>query len=224
MKGIIKAKWLIVVAWIVAVVILLFTAPNMADLVREKGQLDVPDGYSSKEAQQILDEINKQKGAENTTSVALVFHNKDGLKEKDIEQAKKAVKQLEDKKEQLGITNILTHFNQEELKDQLVSKDGKAILVSLSVELKDRTARQLSDDLYDAIDNIKVEHYYTGNLFINEDVILTSEAGLHKTESITVVFILIVLIAVFRSIVTPFIPLITVGISYLASQSIRLFS
>ncbi|MCB5934634.1 MMPL family transporter [Caldibacillus thermoamylovorans] len=223
MKGIIKAKWLIVVAWIVAAVILFFTAPNMADLVREKGQLDVPDGYSSKEAQKILNEINKQKGAENTTSVALVFHNKDGLTEKDIEQAKKAVKQLEDKKEQLGITNILTHFNQEELKDQLVSKDGKAILVSLSVELKDRTAHELSDDLYNAIDNIKLEHYYTGNLFVNEDVILTSEAGLKKTETITVVFILIVLIAVFRSIVTPFIPLLTVGISYLASQSIVAF-
>jgi len=223
MKGILKAKWLIVVAWIAAVVILLFTAPNMADLVREKGQLDVPDGYSSKEAQQILDEINKQKGTENTTSVALVFHNKNGLTNADLKEAEDAVNQLDEQKEELGIKEILTHFNQEELKDQLVSKDGKAILVSLSVELKDRTAHQLSDDLYNAIDHIKVEHYYTGNLFINEDVVLTSEAGLHKTESITVVFILIVLIAVFRSIVTPFIPLITVGISYLASQSIVAF-
>lgn len=223
MKGIIKAKWFIVVAWIAAVVILLFTAPNMADLVREKGQLDVPDGYSSTEAQQILDQIDKQSGTENTTSIALVFHNKDGLTKKDVKEAKQAVKQLEKKKEKLGIKNILTHFNNEELKDQLVSKDGKAILVSLSVELKDRTAQELSDDLYKAIDDTKLEHYYTGNLFISEDVIRTSEAGLHKTESITVVFILIVLIAVFRSIVTPFIPLITVGLSYLASQSIVAF-
>lgn len=223
MRGMIKAKWLIVVAWIAAVVILLLTAPNMANLVREKGQLDVPDGYSSKEAQQILDKINQQKGTKETTSVALVFHNKDGLSDADLDEAKNAVKELEEQKDKLGIKEILTHFDQKELKDQLFAKDGKTILVSLTVDWEGRSAHQLSADLYKAIDHVKLEHYYTGSSFIDKDVVLTSEAGLKKTESITVVFILIVLIAVFRSIVTPFIPLITVGISYLASQSIVAF-
>ncbi|MCU9612941.1 MMPL family transporter [Caldibacillus lycopersici] len=223
MKGIIKSKWFIVVAWLVAVVVLMLSAPNMADLVREKGELEVADGYSSKVAQQIINEVNEQEGLGNTTSVALVFHNEDGLTATNMEEAKQAVNRLEQQKEELGITNILTHFNQKELEEQLLAKDGKTILVSLTIDWQNRTANDLSNDLYSAIDDINLEHYYTGSSFIDEDVILTSQDGLKQTEVITVVFILVVLILVFRSVVAPFIPLITVGISYLAAQSVVAF-
>jgi len=223
MKRIIQFKWIILVSWIVATAILFFSAPNMAELVREKGQLEVPDGYTSTQAQEILKEINDQKGLGDTTSVALVFYNPDGLNNDDFKEAKQAVQVLEEKSEELGITDILTHFNQEELEGNLVSKDGKAILVSLTIDWKNRVASELSEDLYSALENINLEHYYTGNELIQEDVVLTAEEGVKKTEIITVVFILIVLIAVFRSIITPFIPLITVGVSYLASASIVQF-
>ena len=41
-----------------------------------------------------------------------------------------------------------------------------------------------------------------------------------RTELITVIFILVILIVVFRSVVTPWIPLLTIGISYLTAQSV----
>src|SRR5690606_32567047 len=126
-------------------------------------------------------------------------------------------------KEELGITELLTHFHQAELEEQLVSEDGKTILVSVTADWKNRTAKELSDAFYEAIDNIHLEHYYTGAELISEDVIVAAEEGVKKTEAITIVFILVVLIAVFRSVVTPFIPLLTVGISYLVSQSIVAF-
>ncbi|MBC1850946.1 MMPL family transporter, partial [Listeria seeligeri] len=50
-----------------------------------------------------------------------------------------------------------------------------------------------------------------------------SEDGVQKTEGITIVFILVVLVLVFRSAVAPFIPLLTVGISYLTSQAVVSF-
>ena len=59
MKAILKGKWFIFIAWIVAAVLLFITAPDMGKLVREKGQITVPEGYTSSEAQQILDEINR---------------------------------------------------------------------------------------------------------------------------------------------------------------------
>lgn len=223
MKGILKAKWLILLAWIAAVAVLLVTAPNMAELVREKGQIKIADGYSSTIAEQFIQEINEQSGEGDGTSLALVFHNENGLTDADLAEAKQAIDQLKGQQEELGITEILTHFDQEELEDQLLSQDGKTILVSLSVEWNNRTAQELSEDLHAAIENIELEHYYTGSALITEDVVLTTEAGVKKTEAITVVFILVVLIAVFRSVVAPFIPLITVGISYLASQSIVAF-
>jgi putative drug exporter of the RND superfamily len=81
----------------------------------------------------------------------------------------------------------------------------------------------VSEELYSAIDDAKVDHYYTSEWLINEDLMNSSQEGLKKTEGITVVFILVVLLLVFRSVVAPIIPLLTVGFTYLASQSIVAF-
>jgi len=223
MRFILKNKWLVIVAWIVIIAGLLFSAPNMAELVREKGQLTIPDGYSSTLASEIMDEVSKQEGGGDETNVALVFRSDKKLTEEEIKDAKKGIQALEAKEEELGITEILTHFNEDTLKDQLVSSDGKAILTSIKISWNDREPKEVIDALYKTLDDIKVEHYYTSAWMINEDLIKSSEEGLKKTEGITVVFILIVLLLVFRSFVAPIIPLLTVGFTYLASQSIVSF-
>jgi putative drug exporter of the RND superfamily len=219
-NAIIKGKWFVIIAWIAIVAGLFMTAPNMADLVREKGQVDVPEEYSSALATKIMNDVQKQEGNGDETQVALVFHENKKLTIEEISEAEKAVNILEKQKQKLGITQILTHFKEESLKKQLVSDDGKSILVSLSVSWNDRGATEVSEDLYEIIDNIDVGHFYTSNWMINEDLTKSSEEGLKKTEGITVIFILGVLLLVFRSVVAPFIPLLTVGITYLASQSI----
>ena len=63
MNAILKGKWFILGAWIIAIVGLFIIAPNMGDLVKEKGQITIPDEYSSSEAGKILDEIQNQKNA-----------------------------------------------------------------------------------------------------------------------------------------------------------------
>lgn len=212
-----------ILAWIVLVVGLFMAAPNMAELVREKGQIEVPEGYSSKLASEIMKQVQNEEGKADGTQVALVFHNSDSLTQNDIQEAEKAIRTLEEKSEELGITDILTHFNEESLENQLVSEDGKSILASVTVSWNDREPKELSDVLYNTIDHVNVEHYYTSQWLINEDLMKSSEEGLKKTEGITVVFILAVLLLVFRSIVSPLIPLLTVGFTYLTSQSIVSF-
>jgi len=220
MNGIIKGKWLVLFAWIAVIVLLLVVSPNMADLVREKGQINVPDGYSSSEASKILDEVSNEEGTTAGLQTALVFHDENGLTDEDMSEAKKAIEQLKSGKEKLGITDIITHFDQEELKDQLVSKDGKTILVSIGIEPNERSALEISDDLYQELNEINVDHYFTGSWMIDEALVTNSQEGLKKTEWITVVFILVVLLLVFRSVLTPIIPLVTVGISYIVAQSV----
>jgi putative drug exporter of the RND superfamily len=203
-------------AWIAVVAGLFMAAPNMAELVREKGEIKVPDGYSSTLAQEIMDEVNDENGSQ----VALVFHNEKKLTADEIKEVEKAIRILEDNKAKLGITELISHFNEKSLEEQLVSKDGQSILASVTVDFKDRTATEVSDALYAAIDDVDVEHYYTSGWMISEDLMKSSEEGIKKTEGITLVFILGVLLLVFKSPVAPIIPLLTVGFSYLASQSI----
>ncbi|MGM7680717.1 MMPL family transporter [Cytobacillus sp. Hm23] len=218
MKYVIKGKWIVLLAWVVLVTSLMLLAPSFVDLVREKGELTMPEQYSSGFANKILEEQGVS-----GEQIALVFYNENTLSTADIAEAEDAVKILDTKKEQLGITEVLSHFHEQELKDQFVSEDGKTILVTLTVDSMNRQPIEIKNDLYDVINNIKVDHFYTGSMIINEDVIVNSEEGLKKTEFITVGFILLVLIFVFRSLIAPFIPLITVGLTYLASQSIVAF-
>jgi putative drug exporter of the RND superfamily len=219
-NAILKGKWFILGAWIIAIVGLFIIAPNMGDLVEEKGQISIPDEYSSSKAGKILDEIQNQKNVGEQSSVALVFHNDKKLSDNDITEAKKAVEALEANKEELGITDIISSFTNEDLEDQLVSEDGKTILTSLTISWNDREAEEVSDALYKTIEEYDVNHFYTSNWMIDQDLVNSSQEGLKKTEGITVVFILAVLLIVFRSVIAPFIPLITVGVTYLASQSI----
>ncbi|WP_075982807.1 MMPL family transporter [Bacillus massilinigeriensis] len=219
MRGIIKGKWFILLAWIAVVAVLLVTAPNMADLVREKGELTVPDSYSSAKADQIMKEISN--GDE--SQVALIFHSDKKLTGERLDEVKMAIDELEANKAELGITEITTHLKEKGLEEQLVSKDEKSILTAVTVELGDRSAKAETELLYKALKDIKVDHYYTSSWMIGEDLNTNAQEGLKKTEGITVVFILAVLLLVFRSIVAPFIPLITVGFTYLASQSVVSF-
>ncbi|WLR55660.1 MMPL family transporter [Mesobacillus subterraneus] len=220
MKFIIKQKWFVIISWILVAAGLFMTAPNMAELVREKGQITVPDEYSSTLAGKIMDDVRKQEGGGDDTQVALVFHSEKTLTQEEIKEAEKAIRELEENSEEIGITEILTHFNEESLKAQLVSDDGKSILTSVTVNWNDREPAQVSKLLYETIEDVNVDHYYTSQWLINEDLMNSSEEGLKKTEGITVVFILVVLLLVFRSVIAPIIPLLTVGMSYLVSQSI----
>ncbi|MFD2117514.1 MMPL family transporter [Paenibacillus yanchengensis] len=225
MKTILKFKWVIMALWIVAAIGLMFTAPSMQDLVRTKGQIDVPAGYSSKVATELAKEINAGEGEGSAAGLdtVLVFHKDGGLDQAQIDEVKHTVNQLKEDRESLGITSVTSHYDTAELKDQLVSKDGSSILVMLQVQPGDMELSQVRDNIYTALADTTVDHYMTGDWVIAEDLIQSSEDGLKKTELITIVFILVILFIVFRSALAPFVPLLTVGISYLVSQSIVSF-
>src|SRR5699024_7045654 len=62
--------------------------------------------------------------------------------------------------------------------------------------------------------------YLTGTNNIQDQINTSINEGLKTTEVITVILILGILFLVFRSVVTPFVPLLLVGLSYIFSQGI----
>lgn len=217
MNLLIKGKWFVLVLWAVMVTILVMNAPSMEELVREKGQISVPEGYRSSIADEILKESDS---SASTSNVAVVFHENKKMTSVQLEEIKKTMNSLEQNKNELDITEITTHFDDKELEEQLLSDDGKTVLALVTISLEKKEVKELRNDLQEALSSSSVKFYMTSGTFIDEDVVASSEEGLKKTEIITVVFILAVLILVFRSIVTPFIPLITVGIAYVSSGAI----
>jgi len=220
MRTVVKLRWLILVLWIAAAAGLFLSAPNMEELVREKGQITVPDGYSSTVAAEMMDELQASYGDGGGLSTVLVFHNADGLSADNLSEIEQGLKQLSDAGKEIGVTSVTTHFEMPELEEQMVSEDGTTLLTLITVDPGERTLAETKEALYEAAERISVEHYYTGAWLITEDVLQSSQDGVKRTEVITVVFILVILLLVFRSFVAPLIPLLTVGISYIVSQSV----
>lgn len=216
MKWVLKLRWAILAFWLVAAVVLMLVAPPMADLVREKGELKLPDGYPSS----LATEMQKKHNPDEKGSAYIAVYNADHkLTGTDLKHIEKSLDSIDKDKEALHVTNVLSSFNQPELKEKFLSKDGKTMVATLTVDDSEASVKSIRNALDKKMDIQGMDSYLTGNKLIQEDVIQGSEDGLHKTEGITVVFILVVLFLVFRSAVAPFIPLITVGISYLVAQS-----
>lgn len=220
MRKIIQFRWLIFIIWIAVALGLFLLGPDLQQLVRDKGQIKVPEGVSSSLAQDLLAEFHPDKQDGKSIDAALVFHDDNGLDSSEKDEVKTAIETLENNKNSLGLSNIIAYYNYPDIEDQLVSKDGTTILVPLEANIENRSTQQTRQDIYQSLEGVKVDHLVTGRTFIDQDVILNSEEGLHKTEYITVGIILLILFVVFRSFVAPFIPLLTVGISYLAAQGI----
>ncbi|MDU5144587.1 MAG: MMPL family transporter [Paenibacillus dendritiformis] len=223
MNLILKARWAIIAVWIIAAAGLMIVAPSLNDLVKEKGTITVPDGYSSTEAQAILDQAAARNGVKEQSQIALVFHNPDGLQADEIAEIKETIQRLEQHKADLGIESILNPYAQPELEKKLVSRDGKTVLTSIGVAAGGHSIDDTISRMHKDLESVKVEHYMTGRHSIDKDTIQSSQDGLMKSEYFTVAFILIILILVFRSFVAPLIPLLAVGVSYLISQSIVAF-
>ncbi|CAM3597806.1 MMPL family transporter [Marinicrinis lubricantis] len=226
MKTVLKAKWLVLALWIAAAVILMLTAPNIAELVKEKGQINVPEGYSSSVAAELSQNM-RQNNSENanTASTLLVFHEAGGLTQEHMGEIGKGLEKLGAAAAEgnQGIVSLVTHLGAPELASQMLSEDGTTAIALLTVDLGVKEPSVMQSELEEMLSDVSVEYYLTGDWVINQDLIQSSQDGLKRTEIITVILIVVILFLVFRSVVAPFIPLLTVGISYLVSQSVVAF-
>lgn len=221
MRSILRFRWLVLVLWIVAAVALIIKSPDMNQLVRDKGQLTIADGYPSTVATDIIEKhSSKEKGTE---AFIVVFHDDKKLTDSQLKKIHATVTNLEKSKSELGISEITSHFDDKELENQLVSKDGSTVIALVDVKMDGREVKDVRGPLEKEIKTENVDTYMTGNSLINEDVIISSEKGLKKTEVITIIFIMVVLLLVFRSAVAPFVPLLTVGMTYLVSSTVVAF-
>jgi RND superfamily putative drug exporter len=223
MQGIIKARWWIMTGWIAVAAALFILAPPLGQLVKQHGTITVPDGYPSSDAAAILEEAARLSGETSGKSIAFVFHREGGIGEADRTKIEQAMRELDTRKAEFDILQVLHPFERKELEEKMISADGTTILATVTVTDENRSLDEILQRLDDRLANVPVDHYMTGQELIDRDMIISSQEGLKKSEYFTVAFILLILIAVFRSVVAPFIPLLTVGISYFVSQSIVAF-
>ncbi|WP_273852152.1 MMPL family transporter [Guptibacillus spartinae] len=216
MRQILKFKWPIALALIALTITLFILSPNLSKQAEDAGTFQLPENADSKVAADILEEA----GAGDET-ISLVFTYDQPVED----QAKQTVSSIaqELKEEESIIKDVLDPFESEEMTEQLVSEDKETVLLPITVDGTDEEVNDLANHIREDVVPSDTTAYLTGEAIINHDVNESAQKGLERTEIITVALIFILLLAVFRSITTPFIPLLAVGVTYLLSQSIVAF-
>lgn len=216
MKSVLKFKWSITIGLILLTVVLFLLAPNLTEQAEEAGSFQLSDEASSQLAATILDDA----GASAQT-ISLVIPMDSELDDSTRDVLEQMVTDIDAIGE--PVTAVLNPVESEELEEQLISEDGQTVLIPITIDGSDEEANMVADEIRETVIPSDLTAYITGEAIINNDVNISAQEGLKRTEIITVVLIFGLLLAVFRSIVTPFIPLVAVGISYLFSQSLVAF-
>ncbi|MHC1682704.1 MAG: MMPL family transporter [Clostridiaceae bacterium] len=216
MRKIIKGRCAIFAVWLVATILLAAFQPDINAILRSRGQQGLNSSNDSVIADSILSKMDTTKGTNNI----IVFYDKDKISDEEMNQIGESVKAISDSSSELGISKIIDPFSMPDAKDSLISEDGTTLMVSLKLDKGDREVDDITKDLESKLTNISTEYYLSGEEFINNDYLKMAMSGVEKSAALTVIFIVVVLIIMFRSVVTPLVSLIAVAFSYLCSMGI----
>lgn len=219
MKKLLKNHLGALIAWVLILVISLVALPNVESLTRAHSEISLPSNVESEAAKLIKNEWGSKK--KNTYEVAVVFTKKSGkLTETDQGNIEASIDRLTSNQKKYGIKDYLAPQDNIATKKLLKSKDGTTWVMQMNIAKSHGTISQVNDEINKAVKTSGVRTYVTGADVLNNDFTSSIREGIKKTELITVVFIFIVLIIVFRSPVVPLVSLLTVGVSFLVSFSI----
>lgn len=206
------------IAWILIVVISIFMLPNVNQLTREHSTISLPANVQSEVASTIGNHWGHHQN--NTYQVVAVFNNQDGAMSKsDQKNVNQTICYLKRHKSELGIKSMLTPYENSATKKNLISKDKTTELVQLNVSKK-KSVSNINKQLTKAVKTDGIRTYITGADILQDDFSGAIQEGIKKTEIISVIFIFIVLVLVFRSPIVPLISLLTVGVSFITAFSI----
>jgi putative drug exporter of the RND superfamily len=210
-------RWLYVLPaiWAAAGLWLFFSSPDMEELVRERGQFDIPDEYQTALTSDILERNEGASGED----ILLVYHDEDGLSDSQLASVEAGLENFPAEIEGFPVEEITSPFESEE-NDALFSEDGTTLMAVVSMDMTINDVPEVRSEIESLAENDEAESFVSGAAIVEDDVIISSEEGLATTEIITVVFVITILLFVFRSAAAPLIPLITVGAAYFTTVPI----
>ena len=218
-----RRPWLFVLAWIGAAGMLFATAPRLRDVAVQDNSAFLKDTEPSVVGAIELARIWPEDDIGNTG--ALVFRREAGLTPAD----ERLIREIEDwlgsadAPEPVRLTQ--SPYSRPELAEALSSSDGKVMLLSILFHTApfapetDAAVTAIRDHVHDAApEGLRV--HLTGNAGVATDQSIAINTAVERTTVITLILIVFILLWVYRSPVTIFVPLTTVGVALGVSQGV----
>lgn len=206
----VKFRWLIIIFWIAMVPVLSSTLPKLADVSKNDNSVFLPKNSQTQKAADL--EASFQSKDTSTRSV-LVSSRSDGVL---TPADNAAVEQM------LGKLKSVKGVS--EIQDVGVSKDGKAheYFIGLGQEAAGPNALKLVDDIRAKMKvNVPgLQVHLAGELAQAVDSQNANSKGRNNTEIYNVVFIIVLLLIVFRAVLAPIVTLIPAALALAIAQPI----
>ncbi|MGO8683032.1 MAG: MMPL family transporter [Thermoleophilia bacterium] len=203
----VRYRWPIIVAWLVAVPLAVKFLPSLSSVAQSNNAKFLPSNSPSMEALKLAAPFQGQ----NLTATSVIVIARSGgapLTPAD-NTAMTAVEQAAGKVPGVSL-----------VRDQGTSKDGQARTALVAISSGNNAVGQPAQTLVDRVRAIFATHASPGRAFhltgqlaqaVDSNKAFSSTQG--KTQLYSIIFIIILLLIVFRSVVVPFLTLIPVGLS-----------
>ncbi|NOV03939.1 MMPL family transporter [Paenibacillus planticolens] len=221
-KALAKTKWLILVLWLAIAVGSVFVLPDLGQIVRQTESKFLPTDAQSAQAQAILEKMDPDRKSKSNAIVVVQRESK--LTDQDQNWVKGRIAALKKEQDALGIVTVLSAFDDPSLAQKFISSDGTTELVIVEFPLQVQQAstadsvKLLKEKFNSPPNGVTVE--FTGSAPIFMDYTTSTNEGLKKTEVLTLVLVLGILLFVFRSPIAPFIPLLTIGVAFILTRGL----
>ncbi|QJD87541.1 MMPL family transporter [Cohnella herbarum] len=217
-----KLRWAIVAVWLALAALSFFVLPDLQSIVRQTEQKFLPVDAESVQAVRLLQEINPS--SHSLSSAVIVLHRQGSLNDTDKRWMEELLERIQSSKQEFMISSVISTRTNPELAERMLSKDGSTLLAIVNFPFAD-----FEDSTKISLAKIKpmlreapsgTTAILTGSAQLSQDFQQSSENGLRRTEIITIGLVLVILLFVFRSPITPIIPLLTIGISFIIARGL----
>jgi RND superfamily putative drug exporter len=218
-RVVVRAPWLMIAAWAAVVAVLAVAFPPLTKVVEGQTVQPLPP-----KAMAAAEQMAKDFGESAQNVLIVVLTDNRGLRPADQDAYRGLAATLRaDTRDVTGVQDVVTT---PALRPLLVSADNKAFY--LAVMLRAPAGSPESSQAYQRItDTVKrstagtsLTADVTGQAAMVGDMSLVTARDLHITEIVTALFVLIILLVIYRRPVTVLLPLITIGVSVASAQGV----
>lgn len=208
----------VILVWVVATVAVVATAPNLGSVISSSQSRYLPSSMNSQQAAAILQRAFPRTAA---SSALVVVAGPAAARDAAVEAiSREAAHALTPRP-----SSVISVYTAPQLRRTLDSRDGAATLITLGWPQPDTSAAPGS-----AVTHLRAyiaAHPYagvtarvTGGVPINLDYQTQVNQSSKVTTIVTVILVLTIMLLLFRSLVLPIVPLVTIGVSIAISMGV----
>lgn len=217
------ARWVVLV-WVVLAGALLMVAPSLTKVGVQDQSAFLPQGAQSQQAAELLTRLFPQDPSSNAG--VIVFERRTGLTPADRQYAADLAHRLvvANRSGTGDVAQVLAVGEDPRLASLLRSKDGRAELVVVGyrtaafADVTIASVRQLRTELRAAPPGLT--HKITGMAGLGADQDSALKSTFTRVGLISVLLVLAILLAVYRSVAAAAIPLVTIAVAFAVAQSL----